>query len=506
MSAYPDNYLDFLDFRCNIIYLLILREHAEAGLRVYKVGRTDQLDFVRFKQGDDYKKGVKVLYINVCANCVTAEREILSIFKKKYGSAYFKDEYFEGNLETMKDIIHNVIRKQNRELVDDRTLYSNPPRPRVIINSYNKYLEYSNITDLIITNKVSFAGYMKLRNEPFYQTLRYSATTSNTITAQLTYLINIYKTQIQPDEPKREFDDAAIVADIIKTRFRADTMPHQLEYDEYIIKLLPDITLARSSDRPADIILFAKLISNPRTFIDCCKSDKLLLQPQSFLVTSARYDLTIFHEIINSYFTTLDDIDAFYKLCCYVFIAPIASEPMTLNDRLYPIKPYIYDEGYYEHIDYCPTDWIYNCMNMLYPSISASPVIYSRDYLEGMPTPRMVIIEAPDNAINSEVIRFIERGIKHIVVRRRIAPNSAIYYNNTGRQYNAPKATMNYRAANLNHYLMCNRARIEAYLYKYNGENAGLQDILAAFNSEGIAALFHFGKYFYNEMLAYIMK
>jgi hypothetical protein len=118
----------------------------------------------------------------------------------------------------------------------------------------------------------------------------------------------------------------------------------------------------------------------------------------------------------------------------------------------------------------------------------------------------MVIIEAPDNAINSEVIRFIERGIKHIVVRRRIAPNSAIYYNNTGRQYNAPKATMNYRAANLNHYLMCNRARIEAYLYKYNGENAGLQDILAAFNSEGIAALFHFGKYFYNEMLAYIMK
>ena len=507
MSVYSD---DPMEFRINIIYLLVLRKHLFSNPPIYKVGKTIQQDFDRFKKDKEYKKGVYILDYRVCVNCHTAETAILKLFNQKYRKHDEGREYFIGNCVTMMDDIHHITHAQNMTLSSPILLYLEYLRRSVsntTIDSYGAYLKHSNITDLIITNTVTFAGYMKLRDEPFHQPLRCSTTSSNAINAQLTYLINSYKTQIRSDEPKREFDDGAIIADIIKTRFRADTIPYQLEYDEYIVKVLPDIASAPSSNEPVtDKIVLAKLASNPQTFTDCYKYDKLLLHPQQLLTVSVRLNLTIFNELMYSYFTCPDDIAAFYKLCHHVFVAPIVSEPITLNDRLYPTKPYIYDESYYEHIDYCLTDWIYNCMNMLYPNTGAAPVVYSRDYLEGMPTPRMIIIEAPDTKINSEVVRFIGQGIKHIVVRRKLAQDSSILYDTAGKQYNAPKATTNYRAANLYHYLTNNRARIEAYLYIYNGASNNLQDVLMHFQSNGIAALFSFSKYFYNEMLAYAMK
>jgi hypothetical protein len=87
------------------IYLLQEREFIKTKENVYKVGKTRQLNFQRFKQ---YPKGSIVLLHSECHDCDKSENLILSMLRDKfkrcpdYGSEYFEGDYIEMKFEINK--------------------------------------------------------------------------------------------------------------------------------------------------------------------------------------------------------------------------------------------------------------------------------------------------------------------------------------------------------------------------------------------------------------------
>jgi hypothetical protein len=102
-----------MSIQVNYIYLLKEREFLKTNENIYKIGKTTQKNYDRFKQ---YPNGSILLYQTICDNCHTLERELLSIFKNKF--IHRKDignEYFEGSYSDMIDIIAN---KANNKLIN----------------------------------------------------------------------------------------------------------------------------------------------------------------------------------------------------------------------------------------------------------------------------------------------------------------------------------------------------------------------------------------------------
>lgn len=95
---------------CHYIYMLIEREFINSNQFVYKIGKTTQRNYARFK---DYPKGSEVLLYLKCNDCHSAERAIIQLFKSKYEPmTEYGYEYFRGSPNTMiNDIcalmIHN---------------------------------------------------------------------------------------------------------------------------------------------------------------------------------------------------------------------------------------------------------------------------------------------------------------------------------------------------------------------------------------------------------------
>lgn len=85
------------------IYLLKDRTAVATNAQIFKVGKTTQLNFNRFK---GYPKGFKIYFHMICLNCHEAETKILALFKQKYIQREdFGSETFEGNPKDMiKDI------------------------------------------------------------------------------------------------------------------------------------------------------------------------------------------------------------------------------------------------------------------------------------------------------------------------------------------------------------------------------------------------------------------
>jgi hypothetical protein len=89
------------------IYLLIEREFIKTNENIYKIGKTQQENFLRFTQ---YPKGSNLLLFLNCKNCDILEFEILKDFKKHFIQR--KDigkEYFEGDKEEMIKHIFNLF-------------------------------------------------------------------------------------------------------------------------------------------------------------------------------------------------------------------------------------------------------------------------------------------------------------------------------------------------------------------------------------------------------------
>jgi hypothetical protein len=98
------------------VYLIQEREFANSKEKIYKIGKSKQINFTRFMQ---YPKGSILISQITCHNCDSCESEMISFFKKKYIQR--KDiglEYFEGDYRYMILDIQAIITKQWRNLLD----------------------------------------------------------------------------------------------------------------------------------------------------------------------------------------------------------------------------------------------------------------------------------------------------------------------------------------------------------------------------------------------------
>ena len=95
----------------NYIYLLQEPRFIQTNEFVYKVGKTKQENLTRFNQ---YPKGSVLLLQTVCSNCDLMEVNIIKLFKTKYiRRKDIGNEYFEGNLNDMKEDINNYLKTQD---------------------------------------------------------------------------------------------------------------------------------------------------------------------------------------------------------------------------------------------------------------------------------------------------------------------------------------------------------------------------------------------------------
>lgn len=93
----------------NFEYIYLIQERTAVALDkpIYKIGRTSQINFERFKS---YGKGYKILLHVVCNNCIDTELTLINLFKSKYiHSTDYGNEYFEGDYKLMiNDILSNI--------------------------------------------------------------------------------------------------------------------------------------------------------------------------------------------------------------------------------------------------------------------------------------------------------------------------------------------------------------------------------------------------------------
>lgn len=93
----------------NFQYIYLLQERTAVAINkpIYKIGRTSQLNFERFKA---YGKGYKILLHVVCDDCINLELRLINLFKSKYiQSTQYGNEYFEGDHKSMiKDILYHI--------------------------------------------------------------------------------------------------------------------------------------------------------------------------------------------------------------------------------------------------------------------------------------------------------------------------------------------------------------------------------------------------------------
>ncbi len=95
-------------FGIQYVYLIRERTAVVANQSIYKIGKTAQKNFDRFK---GYGKGYEVLLHMACDNCHDCETAIITTFDNKYRKAIeYGAEYYEGDYKSMMmDIIAIVF-------------------------------------------------------------------------------------------------------------------------------------------------------------------------------------------------------------------------------------------------------------------------------------------------------------------------------------------------------------------------------------------------------------
>ena len=89
------------------VYLLQEREFVNSKEKVFKVGKTRQLNFERFRQ---YPKGSVILLYSECNDCDVSEKRILSVFRRRFiKRTDIGSEYFEGDFREMRFEINKII-------------------------------------------------------------------------------------------------------------------------------------------------------------------------------------------------------------------------------------------------------------------------------------------------------------------------------------------------------------------------------------------------------------
>lgn len=163
------------------IYLIQLREFIKTKEPVYKIGKTTKEDMNRIKQ---YPKDSRIILFMKCKNCHALERIIKEKFIKKYTIRRdIGSEYFEGDEEQMYlSIIRLLIKEIKTEedsdesdeesdmsdtyiLTDDKEDSDNmKEEEEIVVSSYEDYMKYSKIREIIIISKKTHEGYLRYDN------------------------------------------------------------------------------------------------------------------------------------------------------------------------------------------------------------------------------------------------------------------------------------------------------------------------------------------------------
>ena len=123
----------------NYIYLIHPRELIITGKHIYKIGKTKQENFKRINQ---YPFGSVLLLQTACIDCANMEKEIINKFKTSFiHKNKLGNEYFEGNVVEMINIINSIIKSEINNPINNNSLsnymidYND--RYNIIINTNN---------------------------------------------------------------------------------------------------------------------------------------------------------------------------------------------------------------------------------------------------------------------------------------------------------------------------------------------------------------------------------
>ena len=98
------------------VYLLQEREFVKSNEQIYKIGRTKQLNFARFRQ---YPKNSISFFQSYCDDCIACENKIVKVFSKKYKKRIdVGQEYFEGNVFDMIIQISIIVQNNLQDKID----------------------------------------------------------------------------------------------------------------------------------------------------------------------------------------------------------------------------------------------------------------------------------------------------------------------------------------------------------------------------------------------------
>lgn len=154
----------------NYIYLLQEREFIKTNDNVYKVGMTKKENHKRFNQ---YPKGSILLFQMICNDCKNMEKIIIIKFKQHFKLRKdIGNEYFEGDYKNMVDIIYSTVKNENDECVNFYEKNDNmiveeteeeEEEPIYQITTYEEWIKYNKICEIIITNKKNGEGYLRFK-------------------------------------------------------------------------------------------------------------------------------------------------------------------------------------------------------------------------------------------------------------------------------------------------------------------------------------------------------
>lgn len=102
------------------IYMLKTRESVRMNENIFKIGKTEQQNFERFKA---YPKGSILLFQSICKNCHECEKIIIKKFKEEFIHRIdFGNEYFEGDCNKMISMLCDIVSCKNMDTLENKLL------------------------------------------------------------------------------------------------------------------------------------------------------------------------------------------------------------------------------------------------------------------------------------------------------------------------------------------------------------------------------------------------
>ena len=435
------NHTYFIIIMPEYIYLLQEREAIRLNEPVYKVGKTKQENLKRISS---YPNGTELLIQIKCDKCDTIEKDLIKLFKEKYdqktdmGTEYFegdcnemikdiykavfKDDSVESCNEMIKDIykvvlnedsegncnemiqaIYNVFFKddyeESEESYDADNLDDVFEMSKNVIDNYSELMKYTDITNIIITNKNKIEGYVKTQNKCWIKILDKET------------LFGFVKNKI--DNRNYIIDYAKLSQDICNKCYNINPNIYKLDYNEFVI-----FSVFENSEH--------NLILNTKTFkFNNCDNDinnVIILNDNPYVFTyniTMDIDITIVDNILSALIFDNNIIKQFNKLCYNILV----EETETIVFEDYSIK------------DCLLSEWLWSVMYMLCPNNYLSD--FNMEIYEKAVKTRVVFITKSENDTEDQILNQIEicksLGIKNIVVKHIVKDR---IYNN---QYNYKK-------------------------------------------------------------------